>query len=184
MEQHALHAVCWTNVRDGWTQWLLSRLAQNTLKCFIWYHRFHSYIQHSLISGMTNPMCFVKWKKRWKKFWIKCFVCPFGSKVISFRKYVMRVVEIWQIDKTMNIYSKNKLKCDSGFSDLFGDTTLVMRRRALTWRGLLKITMGFEYWRVNINHGIKRSGLLQQNFWQLQSDPVYVSRVHWHYEIC
>lgn len=115
MEQHALHAVCWTDVRDGWTQWLLSRLAQNTLTCFIWYHRFHSYIQHSLISGMTNPMCFVKWKKRWKKFWIKCFVCPFGPKVISSRKSVMRVVEIWQNDKTINIYSQNKLKCDGGF---------------------------------------------------------------------
>lgn len=35
----------------------------------------------------------------------------------------MRVVEIWQNDKTINIYSQNKLKCDSGFSDSFGDTT-------------------------------------------------------------
>lgn len=120
------------------------------------------YIQHSLISGMTNPMCFVKWKKRWKKFWIKCFVCPFGPKVISSRKYVMRVVEICQNDKTINIYSQNKLKCDSGFSDSFGDTTLVMRRRALTWRRFLKITIGFEYWRVTIIYGIKRSGLLQE----------------------
>lgn len=162
MEQHALHAVCWTDVRHGWTQWLLSRLAQNTLTGFIWYPRFHSYIQHSLISGMTNPMCFVKWKKRWKQFWIKCFVCPFGPKVISSRKYVMRVVEICQNDKTINIYSQNKLKCDSGFSDSFGDTTHVMRRRALTWRRLLKITIGFEYWRVTIIYGIKRSGLLQE----------------------
>lgn len=111
---------------------------------------------------MANPMCFVKWKKRWKKFWIKCFVCPFGPKVISSRKSVMRVVEIWQNDKTIDIYSQNKLKRDIGFSESFGETTLVMRKRALTWGRLLKITMGFEYWRVTIIYGIKRSGLLQE----------------------
>lgn len=65
--------------------------------------------------------------------------------MISSRKSVMRVVEIWQNDKTIDIYSQNKLKRDIGFSESFGETTLVMRKRALTWGRLLKITMGFEY---------------------------------------
>lgn len=159
MEQHALHAIRWTDVRHGWTQWLLSRLAQNTLTGFIWYHRFHSYIQHSLISGMTNPMCFVKWKKRWKQFWISVLFALLGQKWLVLENLWW---ESWKYGKTINIYSQNKLKCDSGFSDSFGDTTLVMRRRALTWRRLLKITIGFEYWRVTIIYGIKRSGLLQE----------------------
>lgn len=44
----------------------------------------------------------------------------------------MRVVEIWQNDKAIDIYSQNKLKRDIGFSESFGETTLVMRKRALT----------------------------------------------------
>lgn len=85
---------------------------------------------------------------------------PFWAK--SSRKSVMRVVKKWQHDKTIDIYSQNKLKRDIGFSESFGETTLVMRKRALTWGRLLKITMGFEYWRVTIIYGIKRSGLLQE----------------------
>lgn len=117
------------------------------------------YIQHSLISGMTNPMCFVKWKKRWKQFWISVLFALLGQKWLVLENLWW---ESWKYGKTINIYSQNKLKCDSGFSDSFGDTTLVMRRRALTWRRFLKITIGFEYWRVTIIYGIKRSGLLQE----------------------